>query len=105
MVSRPFREPLRHEREVLSFGHDGIGSAGASHGRVPMTRESDGGGGERPVQSPRGERGDAGGLDAAVEGLVPGGEALIVGPIPGLVGIEYGDNEAGLVFFAADAAG
>jgi hypothetical protein len=67
--------------------------------------EGDGDAARPRARARRGEGGDAGGLDGAVEALVPGGEALEVRAVARAVDVEEGDDQAGALVVAADAAG
>ncbi len=93
------------EVEVLVVGDDRGGAEGRGEVGEAVAREGDDHGGEAAIAGAAGEGGDAGGLDGAVEGVVPGGEALVVGAIAGAVDVEEGDDEARALLVAADAAG
>jgi hypothetical protein len=93
------------EVEVLIVGEDrGGGEVGGEVGQA-VAGEGDDDGGEAAIAGAAREGGDAGGLDGAVEGVVPGGEALVVGAVAGAVDVEEGDDEARALLVAADAAG
>ena len=69
-----------------------------------MAGEGDDDGGQTAIDGARGEGGDAGRFDGAVEALVEGLEALEVRAVAGLVHVEQRHHQAGAGVGAADAA-
>ena len=88
LVVEPVREHVEQqpfERRALHI--DSFRSGRRGHCRASMTGERHHRTGEAPVEGAGRERGHAGHLDRAVERLVVVTETLVVGAVPGLVGV------------------
>lgn len=83
---------------------EGAGAERRGQRRIGVPGQPDHDGGQGAIQGARGKGGDAGGFDAAVEGLVIGGEAFVVRAVARAMDVEQGHHQAGAVRVATDAA-